>query len=130
MLVALAAASKGERTVDYQRLLERQLERQNYSASLVAEALHTTQAEIADALGVSHAALLFGRTRAQQRLREMLEIIRRLEPLGGTQAAAYRWFRSAPLAGFNGRTPDQLVRAGEARHVHAYLDHVLAGGYA
>ena len=39
---------------------------------------------------------------------------------------------SAPsrCPGFGGATPDQLLREGKAEHVHAYLDRIMAGGYA
>ena len=39
-------------------------------------------------------------------------------------------FRAEPLPGFGGATPDLLVRAGRADQVHAYLDRIMAGGYA
>ena len=42
--------------------------------------------------------------------------------------------RSAPLGGWlpgsGGATPDLLVREGRADQVHAYLDRIMAGGYA
>ena len=47
-----------------------------------------------------------------------------------TETAAYAWFRAEPLPGFGGATPDQLLREGRAAHVHAYLDRIMAGGYA
>ena len=62
-----------------------------------------------------------------QRIREILE---RAEAETGSPAAAHAWFHSKPLPGFGGATPDQLVREGRAEDVHAYLDRVMAGGYA
>ena len=71
-------------------------------------ALRTTKAEIADTLGLSRDALSrtarINAVKTQTRLREMVEI--------------------------GGMTADELVREGNAAYVHAYLDHVMAGGYA
>ena len=68
--------------------------------------------------------------KSQVRLRQMLEIMGRVEAETGSPLAAYAWFRSAPLPGFGGATPDMLVRQGNAEQVHTYLDRVAAGGYA
>ena len=68
--------------------------------------------------------------RSEMRLRQMLEILNRVEGLVGSARVAYEWFRSEPLPGFAGMTPCQLVRDGKADGVHAYLDQVLDGGYA
>ena len=51
-------------------------------------------------------------------------------PRPAPRSRAYAWFRAEPLPGFGGATPDQLVREGRAEHVHAYLDRIMAGGYA
>ena len=105
-----------------------------FSPALVADELRTTRREIARTLGLGHDA--FSRTsrirarKSQVRLREMLEILNRVEPETGSPIAAYAWFRSARLPGFGGATPDTLVRDGKGDHVHAYLDRVAAGGYA
>lgn len=68
--------------------------------------------------------------KTQVRLRQMLEILNRVEAVTGSTLAAYAWFRGEPLPGFGGATPDLLVRDGKADQVHAYLDRVMAGGYA
>ena len=60
----------------------------------------------------------------------MLEILKRVKTQTGSLWSAYVWFRSEPMAGFGGMTPSQLVREGKASHVHAYLDRIMAGGYA
>lgn len=99
---------------------------QALSPTLIADALRTTKAEIAITLGLSQDALS-----RSSRLREMVEILRRFEAYTGCPAlVAYAWFRSEPLPGFAGRTPDQLVREGQACYVHAHLDRIVAGGYA
>ena len=108
---------------------------QVFSPARIAGALRTTKAEIAGTLGLSRDALSrTSRIRArktQTRLREMVEILRRVEAYTGSSAlVAYAWFRSEALPGFAGQTPDRLVREGKAGHVHAHLDRIMAGGYA
>lgn len=107
---------------------------QVFSPTLVAEALRTTKSEIAGTLGLGKDAFTrASRVRArktQVRLRQMLEILNRVEAATGSTLAAYAWFRAEPLPGFGSATPDMLLREGRAEDVHAYLDRVLAGGYA
>ena len=107
---------------------------QVFSPALVADALRTTESEIADTLGLGRDAFSrASRIRArktQTRLRQMLEILNRVEAETGSTLAAYAWFRAEPLPGFGGATPDLLLREGKADHVHAYLDRIMAGGYA
>ena len=104
------------------------------SANAVARELRTTNAEIAHTLGLSLDARSrssrIGAPKTQTRLRQMLEILNRVESLMGSTLVAYAWFRSEPLPGFTDMTPCQLVRDGKADGVHAYLDQVLDGGYA
>lgn len=105
-----------------------------FSPVLIAEALRTTKTEVAGTLGLgqdafSRASRITAR-KTQTRLREMVEILTRAEAVVGSPLGAYAWFRSEPLQGFGGTTPDQLVRDGRADFVHRYLDRVMAGGYA
>lgn len=105
-----------------------------FSPVQIAESLRTTKGEIASTLGLGKDA--FSRreritaVKTQTRLREMLEILNRVEPQVGSTLAAYAWFRSEPLSGFGDQTPDQLVRNGQAALVHRHLDRLMAGGYA
>ena len=105
-----------------------------FSPTLVANALRTTKSEIAGTLGLGKDAFTrASRIRArktQVRLRQMLEILSRVEAAMGSSLAAYAWFRAEPLPGFGGATPDRLLREGRAEDVHAYLDRTMAGGYA
>ena len=105
-----------------------------FSPALIADALRTTKSEIAGTLGLGKDAFTrASRIRArktQVRLRQMLEILNRVEAVTGSPLAAYAWFRAEPLPGFGGATPDALVREGKADHVHAYLERIMAGGYA
>jgi len=107
---------------------------QVFSPALIAAALRTTKSEIAGTLGLGKDALSrTSRVRArktQVRLRQMMELLNRVEAATGSPLAAYAWFRSEPLPGFGGATPDLLLREGRADDVHAYLDRIMAGGYA
>ena len=110
------------------------VEDQVFSPTLVAEVLRTTKSEVAATLGLGRDAFArASRIRArktQSRIRQMLEILNRVEAITGSPLAAYAWFCAEPLPGFGGVTPDQLLRQGRADHVHAYLDRIMAGGYA
>ena len=105
-----------------------------FSPALIARELRTTQAEIADTLGLPRDALSrktrLRAEKTQSRLRQMLEILRRVSEHSGSALYAYAWYRSEPLAGFDGMTPLQLVREGHADWVHDYLDEMMDGGYA
>ena len=63
-------------------------------------------------------------------LREIQDILNRVEAETCSPLAADAWFHSKPLPGFGGATPDSLVREGRAEDLHAYLDRIMAGGYA
>ena len=110
------------------------VEDQVFSPNLIAVALRTTKTEIAGTLGLGKDAVSRrSRIRArktQVRLRQMLEILNRVEGETDSVLAAYAWFRAEPLPGFGGATPNLLLREGKADHVHAYLDRTMAGGYA
>ena len=94
---------------------------QVFSPSLIADGLRTTKSEIAGTLGLGKDAFTrASRVRArktQVRLRQMLEILNRVETATGSPLAAYAWFRAEPLPGFGGATPDLLVREGKADQV-------------
>ena len=110
------------------------VEDQVFSPTLVAEALRTTKSEIASTLGLgkdafSRASRIRAR-KTQVRLRQMLEILARIEAATGSTLGACAWFRVEPLPGFGGATPDRLLREGRAQDVHACLDRIMTGGYA
>ena len=116
--------------MQFQKFMDDQV----FSPALIAAALRTTKSEIAGTLGLGKDA--FSRTsrvrarKTQVRLRQMMELLNRVEAATGSPLAAYAWFRGEPLPGFGGATPDLLVREGKAADVHAYLDRSMAGGYA
>ena len=114
--------------------LQEFVEDEVFSPTLVAAALRTSKSEIASRLGLgadafSRASRIRAR-KPQTRLRQMLEILNRVEKVIGSPLAAYAWFRREPLPGFGGATADLLVRQGRVDYVHDYLDRVMAGGYA
>ena len=100
----------------------------------IATALHTTREDVARTAGLGRDAvqrkdrITSGRT--QRRLREMVEVINKVEPRFGSAQIAYAWYRSEPLPGFSGRTAMQLVRDGQADDVLDYIDAVDAGVFA
>lgn len=116
--------------MEFQKYIENQV----FSPRLIAFELRTTRSEIADTLGLSRDALSrTSRIRAvksQTRLRQMMEILNRVETATGSPLAAYAWFRASPLPGFGEATPDQLLREGRADEVHAHLERIMSGGYA
>jgi hypothetical protein len=100
----------------------------------IAEAWRTTSEEVARTAGLGRDAVQrrerVRSDRTQRRLREMVEIINKVEPRFGSALIAYAWYRSEPLAGFSGQTAMQLVRGGRADDVLEYIDAIDAGVYA
>lgn len=100
----------------------------------IANALQTTSEDVARAAGLGKDAVQ--RTervrsdKTQRRLREMVEVVNKVEPRFGSALMAYAWYRSEPLPGFSGQTAMQLVRAGRADEVLDYIDAVDAGVFA
>ena len=66
----------------------------------------------------------------QHRLREMLEILARVEDWAGGEAQALAWYRAQPIPALDGRTAEALVQSGGAASVRNYLDHLALGGFA
>jgi len=65
-----------------------------------------------------------GSDKTQRRLRELVEVLNKVEPRFGSELMAYAWYRSEPLPGFDGRTAMQLVQEGKAQQVLEYIDAV------
>lgn len=105
-----------------------------FAPARIAEVLRTTKDEVARTVGLGRDALVRAdrvqSPKTQRRLREMIEILNRVEPRFGSALIAYAWFRSEPLAGFGGLTAMQLVRDGRAADVMDYIDAVDAGIHA
>ena len=105
-----------------------------FAPKKVAAVLLTTVEELARSLGLGKDAVQrkdrIASDRTQRRMRQMVEIINKVEPRFGSPLLAYAWYRSEPLPGFDGRTAMQLVHAGLADDVLAFIDAVDAGVYA
>jgi len=100
----------------------------------IAEVFNTTSEDVARSAGLGKDAVQrkerFRSPKTQRRLREMIEIINKVESRFGSGLMAYAWYRSEPLSGFAGQTAMQLVRDGKADAVLTYIDAVDAGVYA
>lgn len=106
----------------------------NVEPQALSSALRISQGELAATLGMSRDAVS-KRARVtspavQARLREMAEILGRVMPWAGSPLAAYAWYRSQSLPSFGDMTAEELVRAGRANDVRAYLGRIASGGYA
>ncbi len=93
-----------------------------------------TKAALAQSLGFAEETLQrFSRVAApktQQRLREMLEILTRVEPWAGGMPQALGWYRGQSIPALGDQTAEALVKTDQAGVVRAYLDGVAAGSYA
>jgi hypothetical protein len=100
----------------------------------VEAALGMTRAQIAETAGLARETLQKAGRRdgpkARARLREMLEVIQRVQGWAGGLAQAMAWYRAEPIPAFGGRTAEALVKSGDATALRDYLDHVATGGYA
>lgn len=74
-----------------------------FCPDIVASELRTSKAEIAGTIGLAtddlSRALGIREAKPQMRLRQMLEILCRVEGEVGSDLVAYAWFRSEPLPG-------------------------------
>lgn len=104
------------------------------AADGLSRELHITKGELAIASGLSRDAVskpIRLKARATQaRLRDIVEIINRVLPWAGSPQQAFAWYRAQPLPSFGDRTAEDLVKAGEAEAVKAYLSRIAVGGYA
>lgn len=107
-----------------------------FSPRKITAALRTTSEEIARTAGLGKDAIQrkdrIRSDKTQRRLREMTEIVNKVEPRFGSALMAYAWYRSEPLPGFSGQTAMQLVRDGRADHQGGgrfpYQDHAPQRG--
>lgn len=114
--------------------IEALAENGHFAPARIAQSLRTSREEIARTVGLGRDAVSrrdrITSPKTQTRLREMVEILNRLEPRFGSALLAYAWYRSEPLAGFDGMSAMQLVREGRAAEVMEYIDAVDAGLHA
>lgn len=103
-------------------------------ADALLEELHITKREFANAIGLSHSAIIrkdrLHAVATQQRLRQTMEILKRIEPWAGSISAAWSWYRTYAIAPLGDLTAEELVSHGRADDVRAYLSHIAEGGYA
>lgn len=96
--------------------------------------LRTTSDELAMSLGLGKDAIQrkdrIASDRTQRRLRQMVEVLNKVEPRFGSPLLAYAWYRSEPLPGFSGQTAMQLVQDNRSGDVLTYIDAVDAGIHA
>ena len=100
----------------------------------VAEAFRMSKAQLAETAGLAREVFQKSSRRdgpkAQNRVREMLEIINLVQGWAGGAAQAMAWYRAEPIPAFGGRTAEALVKSGNAAAVRDYVDHLATGGYA
>jgi len=100
----------------------------------IAQVFRTTSEEVARTAGLGKDAVQrqdrMRSDKTQRRLRELVEIVNKVEPRFVSAVVAYAWYRSEPLPGFSGQTAMQLVRNGRADEVLDYVDAVDAGVHA
>ncbi|MBV9882063.1 MAG: DUF2384 domain-containing protein [Sphingomonadaceae bacterium] len=105
-----------------------------FAPGKIASAFRTTSEEVARSAGLGRDAIQrkdrMRSDKTQRRLREMVEIVNKVEPRFGSALMAYAWYRSEPLPGFSGQTAMQLVKEGRSSEVLDYLDAVDAGVHA
>ncbi len=100
----------------------------------VTRALHLSKAQLAETAGLGRDT--FQKTaratapKTQARLREMLEIIARVDAWAGGRMQALAWYRAQPIPALDGRTAEALVKSGQAALVRDYLDQIAVGGFA
>jgi Protein of unknown function (DUF2384) len=100
----------------------------------IARALRTTSEQVARTAGLGRDAVQrkerVRSVKTQRRLREMVEVLNKVETRFGSALMAYAWYRFEPLPGFSGQTAMQLVRRGRTDEVLDYIDAVDAGAHA
>lgn len=106
----------------------------NVDVDRVTHIFRMTKGQLADTVGLRAATIGKAERRSaprtQARVREMLEIIARIAAWAGGETQAMAWYRSQPIPALDGRTPEALVKAGEAAAVRDYLDHLALGSFA
>ena len=104
------------------------------SPDKVASTLLTTKKEIGETMGIPGPSLSrkerIKSPATQRTLRHLVEVLIAVKPLVGNFIMAYAWFRSEPLVGFGGRTPDRVVKDGEFDALRTHIQRRIEGGYA
>ena len=100
----------------------------------VTTEFNLTKSALAQSLGFAEETLQrFSRVSAQktqQRLREMLELLTRVEPWAGGMPQALGWYRGQGIPALGDQTAEALVKNDQAGVVRAYLDGIATGAFA
>jgi uncharacterized protein (DUF2384 family) len=109
-------------------------ERGGVDVDRAAEAFRMSKVQLAQTIGLGIASVTKADRRVapkvQSRMTEMIEIIARVLDYTGGGPQAMAWYRSQRIPALNGRTPQALVKAGQATALREYLDHFALGGFA
>lgn len=104
------------------------------SVDKLAAELKTTKRELGETIGVPPESLSraerAGSVSTQTALRHLVEILNAVSSAFGNMVIAFAWYRSEPLIGFGGRTPEQIVKDGEFNALRLHVQRRLDGGYA
>ena len=94
-----------------------------FSPTLITHELRTDKSELAETLGLNQEFLSREKrirsTKIEMLLRQMLEILCRVEKRTGSMLVAYYWYRGERLLGFGDATAERLVKEGKASYVRA-----------
>jgi hypothetical protein len=105
-----------------------------FAPSRIAAILRTTSDELARSLGLGKDAIQrkdrITSDRTQRRIRQMVEVLNKVEPRFGSARLTYAWYRSEPLLGFSGKTAMDLVQDNRADVVLTDIDAVDVGIHA
>jgi len=98
------------------------------------EELHITKQEFATAIGLRYEALIridcHDSKAAQQRIREVIDTLKHIEPWAGSLRAAWSWYRSYAISALGGLTAEQLILQGRSDDLQEYLSYIAENGYA
>ncbi|MGB7404364.1 MAG: XRE family transcriptional regulator [Pacificimonas sp.] len=104
------------------------------SVDLLVAQLRTTKRELGETIGVAPEALSRRSRRLspsiQMQLRHLVEILNMVSGQFGNLMMAYAWYRSEPLIGFGGRTPEEIAKDGNFDGLRAHILRRLNGGFA
>ena len=100
----------------------------------LAAALGLSKGQLAAMLGLPSDAVYrrdrVASPKTQGRLRELIEVLHRIEPWAGGRLQALAWYRGQSIAALGDQTAEGLVRTGQADVVRSWLDGIAAGGHA
>jgi len=92
----------------------------------IAKALLTSAEDVAKTAGLCPNSIRlpdqFQKIETQQRLRELMAVLVKIEPRLGSLLVAYAWVRAQPLPGLGGATAMYLIQEGRAADVLSYID--------